>query len=311
MKSQGLAVLTAFLSILTTTVASAADDSRHWDIKAMQKQIENQNLSFTVKPNWVTDFLARGGRMTSVTGLVKTAGVNELANSRYLKPRSDLPDHFDWRQEVPGGLQPIRNQGTCGSCWAFSVTAVLESLIMIDRPQSSVDLAEQTLVSSCSNSGNCNGGYFSAFNFLKTLGLGDEASDPYRAKNSSCRSGISATAKIKEWSYIRGANGGSPTTAQIKTAIQTYGPISVTVNASFSGYSTGIFDNCNRRSVDHMVTLEGWDDVGKFWIMRNSWGTGWGENGYMKIKYTDRNGYKCNNIGSTAAYAVLDKSSRP
>jgi hypothetical protein len=57
-----------------------------------------------------------------------------------------------------------------------------------------------------------------------------------------------------------------------------------------------------------MVTLEGWDDDGKYWIMRNSWGTQWGEEGYMRIKWFGRNGNKCNNVGRSAAYAVLDPS---
>jgi cathepsin L len=270
----------------------------------MQKQAAAKGFTFSVGRNWVTDYLANGGDIRSVTGLVKSDADLEWSVAT-LAVKDDLPVRFDWREQVEGGLQPVKNQGSCGSCWAFSVTAVLESLLLIKEPGMSVDLAEQTLVSNCSNSGSCSGGYFSAFNFLKSPGLDHESADPYQARNTSCRSGLQPKARIKEWSYIKSPSGGSPSTGQLKTAIHTYGPISVTVNGSFSSYAGGIYNNCNRSTTNHMVTLEGWDDEGGYWIMRNSWGSSWGEGGYMRIKYTDSYGYKCNNIGQTAAYAVL------
>lgn len=234
-------------------------------------------------------------------GLKMPPNWREGATFEDVRPLAGLPEAFDWRQQAE--LQPIRNQGSCGSCWAFSIAAVVESLERI-KDGNKVDLAEQTLVSRCERAGDCGGGYFSAFNYVRDKGLPDEAQDPYRAKNSNCKSGLNPVSKIARWAYIGTANR-EPTTEQLKTAILQYGPISVSVNASFGNYRGGIYSSCNRRMEDHMVTLEGWNDDGQYWIMRNSWGTGWGEQGYMKIKYVGSSGAKCNNIGRVAAFAVL------
>ena len=303
MKSLSLAAVAVSLSVVS--IPAFADKPLHYDVEAMERWASEHDAEFSVESNWVTEFLTNGGNIKDITGLEKPKDASEWKNSRYVEPAENLPAKFDWRLEVAGGMQPIKNQGSCGSCWAFSVTAVLESLLRIQNPETTLDLAEQTLVSSCSSAGSCSGGYFSAFNYLKSPGLPSEASDPYRAANTNCRSGLQSIGKIKEWAYIRGATGGEPSIDQLKTAIMTFGPISATVNASFTSYGGGIYSACNRSSVDHMVTIEGWDDETQSWIMRNSWGVNWGEDGYMRIKYTDRNGYKCNNIASTAAYAIL------
>jgi C1A family cysteine protease len=258
--------------------------------------------TFTEGANWVTRYLENGGSIKNITGLEMPLDWAKGATFIDLAVDPELPAAFDWREQTE--LQPIRNQGSCGSCWAFSVTAVTESLLKIFQPDNFVDLAEQTLVSSCSSAGSCSGGYFRAFDYIKNPGLPDETQDPYVARNTSCRRDMNPMAKISSWAYI-GTSGRSPTTDQIKTAIMTYGPVSVTVNASFSGYEEGIYNRCNSGGVNHMVTLEGWNDEGGYWIMRNSWGENWGENGYMRIVYTSSSGRKCNNIGETAAFAIL------
>jgi C1A family cysteine protease len=292
--------------LLTQGAAAQVLDAQvsHWDVPAMQRLIEQENLSFSVGETWVSRYLRDGGDIRDVTGLVRPEILDLSVPVIDLAVDPDLPAHFDWREQVEGGLQPVRNQGACGSCWAFSVTAVLESLVRIAAPGADVDLAEQTLVSTCSSSGSCNGGYFSAFNYLKNPGLPDESQDPYRAVNTSCRSGLVPKQKIESWAYI-GNDGRQPTTEQIKTAIYNYGPVSVDVNGSFSSYTGGVYDRCNTSSTNHMVTLEGWDEEGGYWIMRNSWGADWGEDGYMRIKYTNASGSKCNGIGRVAAFAAL------
>ncbi len=286
-------------------VAHAKTLAAHWDVSAMRQEILDEGLTFDVAENWVTRYLASGGDIKNVTGLARPLDWKEHA--RFVATNEEearMPADFDWRRMVSGGLQPIRNQGGCGSCWAFSVTAVLESLHMIKFGHSNLDLAEQTLVSTCSGAGNCSGGYFDAFDYLKNPGLPNESSDPYRASNTSCKSSLAAAAKIVRWSYV-GHENREPTTDELKAAILKYGPISVEVNGSFGAYSGGVFNRCVSGSSNHMVTLEGWDDTDQAWIMRNSWGTSWGENGYMRIKYTDSQGRKCNNIGKVAAFAEL------
>lgn len=223
------------------------------------------------------------------------------------------PTEFDWNDLV--SLQPVRNQRACGSCWAFSTTAVVESLHMIlhgpEKVFHDIDLAEQTLVSSCSSAGSCGGGFFTAFNYIRDIGLPDEAQDPYLARNSRCKEGLRAEQKIKYWAYV-GDNRYGPTTEQIKAAIFQYGPVSVDVNGFFGSYSGGVYTSCASTAPNHMVTLEGWKDDpnysqygGGYWIMRNSWGEQWGENGKMRIVYKSRRGSRCNGIGGITAYAVL------
>ncbi len=291
--------------IAAMTAASAKPQVAHWDVQGLRQESMDEGYTFQVAESWVTRYLDGGGDMRHLTGLVRPVDWDKKA--RFVSPAEEealMPKDFDWRRLVSGGLQPIRNQGGCGSCWAFSVTAVLESLDIIAHGHNPIDLAEQTLVSSCSGAGSCSGGYFDAFDYLKSPGLPAESSDPYRAANTSCRQNLVPKAKVARWSYV-GGEGREPTTAELKAAILKYGPISVEVNASFSGYSGGVFNRCNSAEPDHMVTLEGWDDNDQAWIMRNSWGSDWGEHGYMRIKYTDGNGHKCNNIGRVAAFAEL------
>lgn len=274
-----------------------------FDVEGLRRHAKEEGLTFEVKETWVTKFLREGGDRLRVTGLLHRK--NELAGARFVdvKESEELPAAFDWRTKVEGGLQPIRNQGNCGSCWAFSVTGVVESLMRIKHPDEQHNYSEQSLVD-CSPSGDCGGGYFDAFDTIKKKGLPNEADYPYTARNGRCRSSVPAAQKIASWSYI-GNGRTSPTTEQIKTAIMKYGPVSVDVYAGFSSYSRGVFNRCVSARTDHMVDLVGWDDEGGYWIMRNSWGSSWGESGYMRIKYTDSRGRKCNNIGQVAAFAVL------
>src|SRR5690606_17413237 len=186
-----------------------------------------------------------------------------------------LPKHFNWNDHFK--LQPIKNQANCGSCWAFSITAVIESLYWIKHASSDTtwyDLSEQTLVSSCESGGSCNGGYFTALNYVQQSGLPHESQDPYLARNSSCKQGLQAVQKAIEWKYI-GGNNFAPSTEQLKAAIYHYGPISVDVNGGFGSYGSGIYDGCGSTSTNHMVTLEGWTDDptyaangGGYWHMR-------------------------------------------
>lgn len=284
-----------------------AKEIPEWDIPALEAEATIQGWSFKPKASWVTEYLRTGGTLRNLTGLSKApiddARIDDIA------PALDLPKSFDWRLMGLDGLQPIRNQGGCGSCWSFSVTSVIEGLIKLKVPEAKVDLSEQTLVSSCERAGSCSGGYFNAFDYIESEGLPDESQDPYLARNSSCKSGLEPNMKVKRWAYV----GRNPTTEQLKTAIVSYGPISVDVNGGFGSYGSGIYNRCGSTSTNHMVTLEGWVDDpayeangGGYWIMRNSWGSNWGENGYMRIVYKSTAGRNCNGIGNVGAYAVID-----
>lgn len=272
--------------------------------------------SYFERPSWVTEYLDRGGDIRNITGLERPA--NWRVGARFNDMSEEiaaggLPSHFDWNDYYR--LQPIKNQASCGSCWAFAITATVESLYWIKNAHADnrwFDLAEQTLVSSCEQGGSCGGGYFSAFSYVRNSGLPHESADPYTARNSSCKDGLRPVQKVIDWSYVGGENDG-PTTEQIKAAIFHYGPVTVDVNGGFGSYGGGVFTGCGSSGTNHMVVLDGWTDDqayerngGGYWHMRNSWGTSWGEDGYMKIVYKSSRGSNCNGIGNTTAYAVIE-----
>lgn len=247
------------------------------------------------------------------TGLVFPENWQDLGEWDNITVTSDLPSHWDWRDFRR--LQPIRDQKSCGSCWAFSVTAVTEALHRLIYPMyfPIIDLSEQHLVSRCCGEGSCSGGYFTAFNCVKNDGLPTEADNPYRAANSSCEGGLAVfpSSRITRWAYVGDRTAGA-STEQIKQAIYDHGPVSVGVNGGIPN-KTGVTTSCGSTNVNHMITIEGWhddpayeDNGGGYWLARNSWGSRWANDGYGHIVYTSKSGGKCFAIGSPSAYAVMD-----
>jgi len=233
------------------------------------------------------------------------AGVNLL----------DFPAVFDWR--TMGGVSPVKNQGNCGSCWAFCVVAAFESAIMIND-QVTLDLSEQQLVS-CNNMGyGCNGGWLDAANMLINPGSIAESCQPYTASDSTpCRqSQCSVVAQLDDWNYTNSSIN------SIKTALQT-GPVACAVYAynDLSYYSGGCYEGPTTSSVNHGVTIVGWNDnvcPNGSWIVKNSWGPNWGDGGFFYIEYGNCNiGYSpqvyeyaptSTVVLSLANYQVIDDS---
>jgi putative hemolysin len=214
-----------------------------------------------------------------------------------------LPPAFDWRDL--DGCTSIRNQGQCGSCWAFGSTAPLECNILI-KDGVERDLSEQWLVSCNRDYWSCSGGGF-AHNYYqwKTdrcggVGAVLETDFPYWASNVPCDCPYPHHYLIDNWGHIGRDYDNVPLDA-IKAAILEYGPVTVGVGVDglFHSYAGGVFDACGYDMINHLVALVGWDDTqGQegVWILRNSWGPGWGENGYMRIAYG------CNAVGYGASW---------
>ncbi len=208
-----------------------------------------------------------------------------------------LPTSFDWRDY--GVVPAVRSQGGCGSCWAFGTVGVMESAIKISGGPMT-DLSEQFLIS-CNNSGfDCDGGLTAHDYHYNTLGKNQtaigavlEADKPYSQSNGTCTVAYNHPYKLDDWEFVTGTEWEVPTVEQIKNAIYTYGPVTAGVCAgdNFDNYTSGVMtvgDNPNIYCggyTNHQIILVGWDDATGSWILRNTWGANWGEDGYMRIKY--------------------------
>jgi len=212
-----------------------------------------------------------------------------------LPQQESYPYSLDWRNMNGNNyVTGVRNQGSCGSCWAFAATGALEAkcLIALSAPNSEINLSEQTLVS-CSPAGSCAaGGYIDAASeFFRTTGIPTESCFPYAAADISCSYACAnwqqQTYKIGNWYGWSGAY-----VDLIKSAVQQYGPAAVSfhVYSDFESLPAGQVYHWSSGSTyrgDHAVLVVGWDDARSCFIVKNSWGTIWGDNGYFLMGYTE------------------------
>jgi len=288
-----------FLGAILLTTFTHADE-----LENIQAAIQSSGARWVAEETSISKLPPQERRMR-LGALKPVFSGNEI----FLPNKTDkivaLPTRFDWRNNNGENfVTPVRNQGGCGSCWAFAATAALEAVTLIAQktPGFDLNLAEQILVSSCSSAGDCGGGYPSgAASFIKNTGLPPESLYPYRAANSECGEACANwqnnTFRIKEY-YNVGA--WSPTLEDIRTALFDYGPLATTLDVytDFFSYRSGIYSLtpgcCNDSKVcpschyagGHAVLIVGYDDEEEYFMVKNSWGTGWGESGYFKIDYS-------------------------
>ena len=238
------------------------------------------------------ELLVQNQKSGFLRGSVPTVEQSDVSNTE------SLPSSIDWRQK--GVVSEIQNQQNCGSCWSFSATATLESASAIKYGKLS-KLSEQELVSCAGlKYGNlgCNGGmYDSAWNYVKDVG-GQclESAYPYTSGNGdtgSCVKGCTPVSGTKVTSYVDVTPNSD---SAMMTALNVC-PISIAIEAdarSFQMYTSGIYSDLQGcgNTLDHAVVLVGYNsDAGQdYYILRNSWATSWGENGYMRISKGSQNG---------------------
>jgi len=205
-----------------------------------------------------------------------------LAQRVFIPDDYVLKSTYDWRDQ--GVVTPVKNQGQCGSCWAFSTTEGVESAWAMTKQQL-IELSPQQIVDCDTSDQGCNGGDLpTAFSYVQSAGgLELDQNYPYQAADGTCQFNQSmVAASISSFTPLDNS-----AESDMVAASQQYGPLSVCVDASnWQSYSGGIFTECGQ-SIDHCVQIVGWDtDVNPpYWIVRNSWGTDWGESGFIRVYY--------------------------
>jgi len=235
----------------------------------------------------------------------KSSGQRVQRNIHRDEDVSALPATVDWRTK--GVVAGVKDQGQCGSCWAFSAVASIEGQHALST-KNLVSLSEQNLVDCSTAEGNmgCNGGLMDqAFEYvMKNKGIDTESSYPYEASDDNCvyKSKSSGATVTNFTDIMTGSESG------LQTAVANVGPISVAIDASqfsFQFYSSGVYDepNCGNKmaDLDHGVTAVGYgtDNGQDYWLVKNSWGTIWGMTGYIQMSRNKDN--QCG-ISTAASY---------
>jgi len=215
-----------------------------------------------------------------------------------------LADELDW--EKRGAVVPVKNQGSCGSCWAHGTTGSLEATWFI-KMGTLTSLSEQQLLDCDKRDNACGGGLekTAISKYVPGAGMCSEASYPYKAKKGSCQR--SSCTEVIPAGGITGFTGFISKTVEAHMQALQITTLNVGVAAgSMKGYMSGIFTGCKGGSINHAVLLVGYGtDNGKdYWRIKNSWGTSFGEAGYIRVT---RTGNPCSMLKETG-YPVVGKS---
>jgi len=265
------------------------------------------NKSYSLRMNKFGDLLHHEF-VSSVNGFKRNYNHSLATGSLFLSPSNIvLPKMVDWREK--GYVTPIKDQGSCGSCWSFSATGALEGQ-HFRKTGTLVSLSEQNLIDCSTKYGNegCNGGLMDqAFEYIEyNHGIDTEESYKYKGKQGKChykKQNRGAT----DSGFVDVPSGDE---TKLQEALATVGPVSVAIDAShesFQFYHQGVYDepSCDSQELDHGVLVVGYgttEDGIDYWIVKNSWGTTWGEEGYIKMTRNKNN--QCG-IATQASYPLV------
>jgi hypothetical protein len=281
MKLRVVVCTVAILVLSITTLSWSAPD----DVAAIQQAIRDQGAHWQAGETPYTNLTLEQKR--AMLGLL---GPPNQELRKHLPPFpyqvDQVDEEVDWRnRNGHNWVTPIRDQGQCGSCWAFGCAAALESAIMIsaNAPEYPIDLSEQYLVS-CSP-GSCNGWYAEGtLQFMQNQGITDEECLPYGATDAilcsdRCDEWMFRLSKVSSW-------GACNYVTAMKNALNV-GPISATFEVfdDFYAYQEGVYQHTWGGSVGwHLICIVGYSDSQNAWICKNSWGPSWGMDGYFLIR---------------------------
>jgi len=205
------------------------------------------------------------------------------------KPLPYVPETYDWRDH--GAVTAVKDQGQCGSCWAFSVTENIESMwILAGKANNSINLAPQQIVDCDTSDDGCEGGDPpTAYEYVISAGgMEPNADYPYTAEDGNCNfQKQDVVAKISNWQYATELY----SEEEIQANLLSWGPLSICVDAeAWQDYEGGVmtWEECAWINLlDHCVDLVGYnatDSSNPYWIVRNSWNTNWGVEGYIYLE---------------------------
>jgi C1A family cysteine protease len=255
------------------------------------------------------------GPATELMGLREKASRAALAPEQELSrpqgevSQEDLPASFDWRNHNGHDwMTSVRDQANCGSCWAFSAVGAVEAAynIATQNPGLDLNLSEEYLVSDCLPDNTCCGGWHDvALQFVKDTGIPDESCMPYADSTCTCPSDICSSANCTYYA----ANSCSNRTcsdrcadwqARLKSIVETgavpsdqatikqyavdEGPLAVALDMDGT-FDNGIYRCASPDELNHAVVIAGYNDVGGYWIVKNSWGASWNGDGYFNVGY--------------------------
>jgi C1A family cysteine protease len=265
------------------------------DNKAMIDEHNAKGLSWEMGVNQFTDLTAKEFSELYLGYRPRTNDFARSQNLHVVPTGQVLGDSLDWRTK--GAVTPVKDQGQCGSCWAFSTTGAVEGANQI-KSGTLESVSEQQLVDCAGSAGNqgCNGGLMDdAFEYIiKNGGIGSEESYPYTARDGKCKKVTSVATVSKYTDVKKNDESGLMSAVNIE-------PVAVAVDASaWSSYKKGVMSGPCGKSLDHGVLAIGYGDDGStpYWLVKNSWGTSWGEQGFIRLV---RNKNECG-IAEAASY---------
>jgi cathepsin L len=282
----------------------------HRKIETHNREYEAGRKSFQLGMNKFGDMTNEEFRshMNGYKRSLRDESNSALRGSTFLVPHNVLiPTEIDWRQK--GYVTHVKDQGHCGSCWAFSAVGALEGQ-HYRKSGTMVELSEQNLVDCSATFGNegCNGGLMdNAFKYIKAnSGIDTETSYPYEALDGRCRFN-KTNVGAEDSGFVDVASGDE---SQLEAALATVGPVSIAIDAgheSFQFYKKGVYNEpeCSSEALDHGVLAVGYGVTPEgelFYIVKNSWNTVWGEDGYIRMSRRKQN--QCG-VATAASYPLV------
>lgn len=254
-------------------------------LDAFRAEVERNGYDWVVGPTSVSHLtpeefhrMLGGGIPPEIAAMCDTMAPDPASLNRTYR------SSFDWRDY--DGVTPAKDQGSCGSCWAFGAVGATEAHVRINEGVL-LDLSEQQALDCNYQGSSCDGGNSAhAYAVHVDPGAISEECFPYIAMESTCRERLcDKIAIIDGYTYVTNSE------SSLKYALETYGPLSVGMHAydDLSGYSSGCYEHAGTDYTNHVVLMVGWDDAAcegeGAWLIKNSWGTSFGFNGYFWIKY--------------------------